>query len=67
MGGVCRTYGGEERCIQGFRWGNLKERHHLEDIGVNGRIILRWMLKKWNLGALTGSSWLRIGTGGGNL
>jgi hypothetical protein len=22
-------------------WGNLRERNHLEDIGVNGRIILK--------------------------
>jgi hypothetical protein len=26
MGRVCSTYGGEERHIQGFWWGNLKER-----------------------------------------
>ena len=25
-------------------WGNLIQRDHLEDLGVNGRIILRWIL-----------------------
>jgi len=49
-----------------FRWGNLVERDHLEDPGVDWRIILRWN-SKWNLGVWTGSSWLRIGKGGGNL
>jgi len=28
----------------------------------NGRIILRWILRKWNVGVWTGLSWLRIGT-----
>ena len=27
----------------GFWWGNLTERDHLEDTGVDGRIILRWI------------------------
>ena len=27
----------------GFWWGNLKERDHFEDLGVNERIILRWI------------------------
>jgi hypothetical protein len=34
----------------------------LEDQGVDGRIILRWIFRKWNVGAWTGFSWLRIGT-----
>jgi len=28
----------------GFWWGNLSERDHLEDLGVDGEIILKWIL-----------------------
>jgi len=31
----------------GFWWRNLRERDHLEDPGVDGRIILRWIFRKW--------------------
>ena len=34
----------------GFWWGNLSEREHLEDLGVDGRIILRWIFSKWDGG-----------------
>jgi hypothetical protein len=43
-----------------------RERDHLGDPGADGRIILRWIVRKWDDGVRTGLSWLRIGTGGGN-
>ena len=58
---------GREEAYTGFWCGNLRERDHLEVPGVNGRIILRWIFRKWDVGAWTGSSWLRIGIGGGHL
>jgi len=51
----------------GFWCGNLRERDHLGDPGVDGRIILRCAFRKWDVWVWTGSSWLRIGTGGGHL
>jgi len=33
-----------------FWCGNLRERYHLEDSGVDGRIILRWIFRKWDGG-----------------
>ena len=45
--------GGEEMCIQGLWWGYQMERDHLENPGVDGRIILRWIFRKWDVGAWT--------------
>ena len=39
--------------------------YHWGDPDVDGRIILRWIFRKWE-GVGTGWSWLRIGTGGGH-
>jgi len=64
MGWACGTYG--ERSAYTVWWENLRERSHLEDPGVDGRMILRWILKKliWEW---TGLVWLTIGTTGGLL
>jgi len=32
----------------GFWWGNLAERDHFEEPGLDVRIILRWIFRKWN-------------------
>jgi hypothetical protein len=66
MGGACGAYGGGEKCVQNFgeetgmkdRWG---------DPDVDGRIILGWIFRRWDVGVWTGLGWLSIGTGGGRL
>ena len=67
MGGVCSAYGGRGEAYTGFWWGNLRERDRLGDLGIDVRIILRWILRKWDVGVWTGLGWLKIGTGGGHL
>jgi hypothetical protein len=47
-----------------FWWGDLREGDHLEGLGVDGTIILKWILRKLDEEAWTGLIWLRIGTGG---
>jgi hypothetical protein len=58
---------GKAEVNTGFWWGNVRERDHLELPDVDRRIILRWIFRKWDVGAFIGSIWLKIGTCGGHL
>jgi hypothetical protein len=52
------------RSVYTFRLASMKGRnYHLQEQGVDERIILKWILEKWNLRMLTGLTWIRIGTG----
>jgi hypothetical protein len=57
-GGACSTYGGEERGIQGVGGGNVREGDHMEDPVIDGRIIISWIFRKWDVGAWIGLIWL---------
>jgi len=59
MGGACSTYGGDERRTQGFLWENLRERDHLKDPTVDGRIIFRWGKVGWG----GGMDWIDLAQG----
>jgi hypothetical protein len=47
--------------------GKPERRGHLEEPGIDARIILKRIFRKWDVVVWTGSSWLRIGTGGRHL
>jgi hypothetical protein len=49
-----------------FRWGNLRIREHLEDPGVDERILIR-IFRKRDMGAWAGSIWFGKGAGGWKL
>jgi hypothetical protein len=37
---------GRRKMHTGLWWGNLKERDHFQDTGVDGEITLKWILNK---------------------
>ena len=60
MGGACSTYWGRGEAYTRFWWGNLRERDDLEDPGLDGRIILRWISGSgiWGIGWIE-LAWVR--------
>jgi len=45
---------GERRDVYRVLVGKHEERYHLEDLGADGRIIIRWIFRKWDVGVWTG-------------
>jgi hypothetical protein len=58
---------GKREVHTGFWWGDLREGDHLEDAGIDVRIIYQWIFRKWVGRLWTGLIWLGIGTGAGLL
>jgi hypothetical protein len=58
--------GRREECT-GVWWRNLRKRTHWGDPGVDGRMILRRIFRKWVVGLCNGLSWLRAETSGGHM
>jgi len=54
----------EKKHTHRFRWGSLRERDHVEDLGIDERIISLQILKKYDGRIWTGLIWLRIRTSG---
>ena len=49
----------------GFKYGDLMGIDHLEDLSVDGRVILKLIFQEWDGDVWTGLLWLKTGTGGG--
>ena len=64
MGGACGAYGGG---LYRVYVGKHEKKDHRGDKGADGKIILRWIFRKWYVGIWTGSSWLRVGRARGQV
>jgi hypothetical protein len=58
---------GEKRGIYSVLVGKPGEKRPLGRPRIRWGIILIWIFGEWDVGVWTGSSWFRIGTGGGHL
>jgi hypothetical protein len=58
---------GERRGAYWVLVGRTKGKNHLEDLDVDGTIIIKRIFKKWDGEVWIELIWLRIGTGGGLL
>jgi hypothetical protein len=65
LGGACLPIG-ERRGACRFWWGNLRERDLFEDVGVDKRILLKWILKN-SVGSMNYIDLAQDKTGGGFL
>ena len=57
MGGACSAYALEERRIQGFGGETGGEETTWENPGLDGRIILKWIFRKWDV---VGMDWIEL-------
>jgi hypothetical protein len=58
---------GENRIAYRILVGEPEGKNHCEDLDVGGRIILEWILKRYDGVVWNGLIWLRIGTSEGLL
>jgi len=59
MDGASSINGRDEKCVQ-----NFDRKTWREDIGVDWKIILEWILEKWCGKLWTGYIWIRVRTSG---
>jgi hypothetical protein len=58
---------GDRRGASGVWWGDIMASNSLEDLGFDGRTILKWICNEWDGETWIELLWLKIGTGGGRL
>ena len=56
----------ERRSVYTILVGNMREKYHLEDVGTDGKIIMKWNFEEMEWG-WSRFIWLRIGKSGGLL